>query len=297
MDLTIYRCTGCRDRTLLPYAIRSLQGYPGELVQSSGTDITLDDVLMILDEHYNNVKALDALNQELFQMRMADKETVSDWGVCLSRQLQILAASFPDRFPQDHVAELKRDHFYGGLPKRLKAMVAYLKGGPQVRTYSDYLRAAREAEKEDSIELSRSSRSQPTDGPSKPRTTSFFPLRKLKGSQPFPKKPTIRLVQLDEEDADDGEDPESNDPDGIEGVTEEFMVWLAGAVKDGQMDEKCCYYCNSPEHFIHNCPLMKTARDKKQLNGKEGMAMMKGAWTPPKATSAIKSPQKEAQEA
>ena len=32
-------------------------------------------------------------------------------------------------------------------------MVAYLKVGLQVRTYSDYLRAAREAEKEDSIEL------------------------------------------------------------------------------------------------------------------------------------------------
>ena len=83
-DLTVYRCTGCRDCTLLPYtirrdctllpyAIRSLQDYPGELVQSSATDITLDDVLTILDEHYNNMKALDALNQELFQMRMADR--------------------------------------------------------------------------------------------------------------------------------------------------------------------------------------------------------------------------------
>ena len=88
-----------------------------ELVWSSGTDITLDDVLMILNEHYNNVKALHTLNQELFQMRMADKETVSDWGVCLSRYLQILAAYFPDCFPPDHVAELKRDHFYGGLSK------------------------------------------------------------------------------------------------------------------------------------------------------------------------------------
>ena len=95
-DLTVYRHAGCRDRTLLPYAIRSLQGYPGKLVQSLGTDITLDGILTILDEHYNNVKALDALNQELFQMRMADKETVSDWGICLSRHLQILAASFPD---------------------------------------------------------------------------------------------------------------------------------------------------------------------------------------------------------
>ena len=155
-------------------------------------------------------------------------------------------------------------------------MVAYLKVGPQVRTYSNYLRAAREAEKEDLIELSRSSRSQLTDGPSKPRTTSFFPLRKLKGSQPFPKKPAIWLAQLDEEeDAGNGEDPESDDPDGIKGVTEEFMVWLARAVKDAQMDEKSCYHCSSSKHFIHNCLLMKSARDKKQLNGKEGMAMTK----------------------
>ena len=74
---------------------------------------------------------------------MADKEIVLDWGICLSRHLQGLAASFPDHFPQDCVAELKRDCFYGRLPKQLKVMVAYLKVGPQVRTYSDYLRVAR----------------------------------------------------------------------------------------------------------------------------------------------------------
>ena len=175
-------------------------------------------------------------------------------------------------------------------------MVAYLKVGPQVRMYSDYLRATREAEKEDLIELSQSSRTQTADGPSKPRTTSFFPLRKLKSNQPFSKKPTIQLVQLEEEDAEDDEDPESDDPDGIKGVMEEFMVWLARVVKDAQMDEKCCYHCSSPEHFIHNCPLMKMARDKKQLNGKEGTVMMKGNQTLPTMTSAIKSPQKEAQE-
>ena len=92
---------------LLLYAIWSLQGYPGELVQSSGMDITLDNVLMTLDKHYNNVKALDVLNQELFQLQMADKETILDWGICLSRHLQVLAASFPNHFPPNHVAELK----------------------------------------------------------------------------------------------------------------------------------------------------------------------------------------------
>ena len=130
-----------------------MQGYPGELVQSLGTDITLDDVLTILDKHYNNVKVLDVLNQELFQLQMANKESVLDWGICLSRHLQILAASFPNHFPPDRVADLKRDHFYGGLPKQLKVMVAYLKGEPEVRMYSDYLRATREAEKEYLIEL------------------------------------------------------------------------------------------------------------------------------------------------
>ena len=95
----VYQCAEYRNCTLLPYAILSLQGYPGELVQSSGMDITLDDVLIILDKDYNNVKALDALNQELFQLWMVDKETVSDWGVCLSRHLQVLAPSCPHHFP------------------------------------------------------------------------------------------------------------------------------------------------------------------------------------------------------
>ena len=57
-DLTMYQYAGCRDCTLIPYAIWFLQGYPGELAWSSSTDITLDDVLTILDEHYNNVKGI-----------------------------------------------------------------------------------------------------------------------------------------------------------------------------------------------------------------------------------------------
>ena len=228
---------------------------------------------------------------------MVDKETVSNWGVHLSRHLQVLVASFPDHFPPDWVAELKRDCFYAGLPKQLKAMVAYLKVGPQVRTYSDYLRATRQAEKEDSIDLSQSSWVQAAKGPSKPRTTSFFPLRKLKGNQPLSKKPTVCLAHLEEEDANDGEDPESDDPGGIEGVTEEFLLQLVRVVKDTQAKEKHCYHCSSPKHFIHNCPLMKAARDKKQLNGKEGTAMTKGAWTQPPIMSAMKSPKTEAPEA
>ena len=68
------------------------------------------------------------------------------------------------------------------------------------------------------------------------------------------------------------------------------MIQLARVVKDAQAAEKHCYHCSSPEHFIHDCLLMKTTRDKKQLNGKEGMATMKGAQTPLTTMNAAKNP-------
>ena len=39
-DLMVYHHAGCRDYTLLPYAIWSLQGYPRQLVWSLRMDIT-----------------------------------------------------------------------------------------------------------------------------------------------------------------------------------------------------------------------------------------------------------------
>ena len=45
-------------------------------MRSLGMDITLDGVLNVLDEHYNNVKALDTLNQELFQLCIGEKDSV-----------------------------------------------------------------------------------------------------------------------------------------------------------------------------------------------------------------------------
>ena len=42
---------------------------------------------------------------------------------------------------------------------------------------------------------------------------------------------------------------------------------------------------------------MKNTRDKKQLNGKEWMATVKGACAPLATVDAIKSPQQEVQEA
>ena len=126
-----------------------------------------------------------------------------------------------------------------------------------------------------------------------PWPTSFFPLQKPKGKQPASKVPAMQLAHLEEEGAGRDKVKGKDDSERINGVTGEFMVHLARAVKDTQTEEKHFYPCSSPEHFIRNYPLMKTLREKLQLNSKEGMALKKRAQTPPITATTQKNLQTE----
>ena len=110
--------------------------------------------------------------------------------------------------------------------------------------------------------------------------TSFFLLQKLKGTHPAVKTPAVCLAHLEEDSAEKDEGVDSEDPDGIKGVMEEFMVHLVRAMNDAPKVEKCCYHCSSLDHFIHDCPLVKASRMNSHLNHKEGMALKKGVWAP-----------------
>ena len=88
---------------------------------------------------------------------------------------------------------------------------------------------------------------------------SFFPLQKLKVTQPT-KTPAVWVAHLEEESTDTEEGIESKDPNGIKGITEEFIMHIARAVKDAQQEEKHCYHCSSPEHVIRDCLLVKASR-------------------------------------
>ena len=103
--------------------------------------------------------------------------------------------------------------------------------------------------------------SQTVASTSKRKAMSFFPLWMLKGGQPT-KIPAVQVAHLEEESAD------SEDPDGTEGITKEFIVHLARAVKDAQQ-EKHCYHYSSPDHFIRECPLVAASRTDLHLNQKE----------------------------
>ena len=110
----------------------------------------------------------------------------------------------------------------------------------------------------------------------KPQVISFFPLWKLKGSQ-LAKTPPAQVAHLKEESTDKEECIDSEDPDGIKGITKGFIVHLARAVKDTQQEEKHCYHSSSLDHFICDCPLVAGSRTDLHLNQKEGMAPKKGA--------------------
>ena len=116
----------------------------------------------------------------------------------LLRHLQVLTVSFPECFPPDHVAKLKCYHIYGGLSKQLKAMVAYLKASTNEKTYSDYFCMAREAEKEEAMELLHN---QMADNQNKPEAMSFFPLGKLKGNLPI-KTAAVWVAHMEQDSAD-----------------------------------------------------------------------------------------------
>ena len=143
------------------------------------------------------------------------------------------------------------------------------------------------------MELSQNPQSQAIDNTAKPKITSFFPLQKLKGNQPVPKMATVHLAHLEEESTKRDEEVESKDPDGLDGVTEDFLVCLMRAVTGNQVEEKCCYHCSSLEHFVCNCPLLRDSRENMQLNCREGMASKKGAQAPQMKMATSKNPQEE----
>ena len=135
-------------------------------------------------------------------------------------------------------------------------MVAYLKASINEKMYFDYLQTVWEAEKEEVLEPSHNP---PTASANKLWVITFFPLQKFKGSQ-TDMTPSTWVEHLEEESANKEECADSKDPDGIKGITKEFIVCLARAVKDVQQEEKCCYQCSRLDHFIQDCPLVAASR-------------------------------------
>ena len=259
-DVPVLCHYGWDDCYLLPYVFRSLQGFLGDLVRSLGEDATLGNVLWTLDEHYGVVMTFDAWSKELYSLRMVMGENVAEFRVHLSHQVQILQMEYPGRIQQEHVKEVKGDHFYECISPEYWQMLAHKVDWENPVTYSELLLAGQKLE-----------RWAETRDPLFPKTTTagslnvihsqsqgnLFPSRKLKGNCTF--TAWCAAVEDNEMEEDSGpkhDEKETESPAEEDvGMTGEisdvnlslgYIVWFANAVVLYQKRNCNCFGCGSP---------------------------------------------------
>ena len=106
-DIAVFHHSGWDDQHFLLYIFWSLQGLSGDLVRSLGEDTTLNDILLMLDEHYGVVMTFDTLSKELNSLKQGSGENVAKFGVHLSQQVQILQSEYLGRIQPEHIEEMK----------------------------------------------------------------------------------------------------------------------------------------------------------------------------------------------
>ena len=102
----------------------------------------------MLDEHYGMVMIFSTLMKELYFLKQGSGENVDDFGVHLLKQVQILQSEYPGRIQQQHIEEMKWDHFYEGLSPKYQDMLVHKVHGKHPTNYSDLLFAAEKLEKQ-----------------------------------------------------------------------------------------------------------------------------------------------------
>ena len=88
----------------------------------------------------------DVLSKELYSLKEGMGENVAEFGVHLCQQVQILQMEYPGRIKQEHVDELKWDHFYKSLSPEYWQMLAHKVDGENPVTYSKLLLTAQRLE-------------------------------------------------------------------------------------------------------------------------------------------------------
>ena len=151
-------------------------------------DATLGNVLWMLDKDYDIVVTFDTLSKELYSIKQGMGENVAEFGVHLSQQVQILHMEYPGRIQQEHVEEVKQDHFYECLNPKYRWMLAHKNINENPVTYSKLLIAAWKLEiwvKVRDPLLPKNHYNWGVNVTHSHSQGNLFPSRKLKGSHSF----------------------------------------------------------------------------------------------------------------
>ena len=117
---------------------------PGRPGRSLGEDGTLCHAL---HKHYGVVMTFDTLSKEFYFIKEGMGENVAEFGLHLFQQVQILQTEYPSRIQQEHMEEVKQDHFYKGLSPEYWQMLVHKVNGENPVTYSELLLTAQKLER------------------------------------------------------------------------------------------------------------------------------------------------------
>ena len=227
----------------------------------------------MLDEHYGMVMIFNTLSKELCFLKQGSGENVATFRVW----------EYPGRNQQEHVEEMKWDHFCDCLNPKYQCMLAHKVDGEHPTSYSYLLLAVWKLERWREARDPLLPKTTTTGGSNvtQPLTLrNLFPSRKLKGNSTFTAQSAI--VESIGTEGDSSVKPEreeeagssEEDPETLSGIDRAdqpigYIVHFTNAIKLYQKKNWNCFRCGSPDHLVKDCPkdLSKTAR-KASLNTK-----------------------------
>ena len=283
--------------TLVAVCPLVITGVPWRSCQEFRQGCYLNQHLVVLDKYYGMVMTFDTLSKELYSIKQGSRGNVAMFRVCLLQQVQILHSEYLRRIQQEHVEEMKWDHFYKGLNPNYLHMLAHKMDGEHPASYSYLLLVAQKLERQVEARYPLLPKTTTTGGSNvtPPQAVgNLFPPRKLKGNHIFMAWSAVVESIGTEGDLSvrpDGEEKaESSDGGNQETPSEigeadhliSYIVHFSNTVKLYQKKNWNCFGCGSPNHLVKDYPkdLSKVTREA-SLNAKE-RATKKGGCTPQK---------------
>ena len=117
------------------------------MARSQGENVTLNDVLQTMDEHYGVVMMLDSEQEAFFPQARSMRKGSQIWSVTVTAGTDTAVKSIPEGSQQEHVEEMKQDCFNEGLNDKYWWMLAHKVNGEHPARYSGLLLAAEKFER------------------------------------------------------------------------------------------------------------------------------------------------------